>query len=109
MVLMLLCTHPIFPPRDTDVAALEDWFTNKEIMIATLKQSLEKARNWIKQFANRKRNERSFQVGDFVYLKLQPYVQTSLRLLRYSKLSQRYYGPFLIIKKIGVAAYTLGY
>ncbi|KAM0035631.1 putative nucleotidyltransferase, Ribonuclease H [Helianthus debilis subsp. tardiflorus] len=94
-------------PCDTNVAALEEWFVNRENMVATLKQSLEKARNRMKQFADRKRSERSFNVGDWVYLKLQPYVQTSLRIHRYSKLSPKYYGPFLVVKKVGAAAYTL--
>ncbi|WVZ74258.1 hypothetical protein U9M48_022466 [Paspalum notatum var. saurae] len=57
--------------------------------------------------ADRKRSERSFEVGDYVWLKLQPYVQTSVAPRAHHKLSFRYYGPYPITKKIGSVAYQL--
>ncbi|KAJ0444029.1 putative nucleotidyltransferase, Ribonuclease H [Helianthus annuus] len=94
-------------PLDTDVAAVEEFFTARETMVNTLKQALFKAKNRMKQFADQRRSERSFDVGEWVYLKLHPYVQTTLRTHKYSKLSPKYYGPFLIIAKVGPAAYKL--
>ncbi|XP_076931570.1 uncharacterized protein LOC143596767 [Bidens hawaiensis] len=61
----------------------------------------------MKQFADNHRSERSFEVGSWVFLKLHPYVQTTLRIHKYSKLSPKYFGPFLILDKIGPAAYKL--
>ncbi|KAM0053973.1 putative nucleotidyltransferase, Ribonuclease H [Helianthus debilis subsp. tardiflorus] len=94
-------------PGSTTVESLEEWLNDREVMLANLKQSLERARNRMKQFADLKRSDRQFELGDWVYLKLQPYVQTSLRLHKYSKIGQKYFGPFQIIKKVGTVAYTL--
>ncbi|XP_069146056.1 uncharacterized protein [Solanum lycopersicum] len=61
----------------------------------------------MKFFADKKRTEREFLVGDWVYLKLQPYRQTSIALGRNLKLSSKHYGPYLIVEKIGLLAYKL--
>ena len=61
----------------------------------------------MKFFADKKRTEREFLVGDWVYLKLQPYRQTSIALRRNLKLSSKYYGPYLIVERIGLLAYKL--
>jgi hypothetical protein len=46
-------------------------------------------------------------VGEEVYLKLQPYVQTSVASRAHHKLTFRYFGPFTITSKIGEVAYKL--
>ena len=48
----------------------------------------------------------SFTVGDWVYVHLRPYRQTSLAP-SYSKLGKRFYGPFEVIEHIGPVAYKL--
>lgn len=58
-------------------------------------------------YADRKRSERTLEVGDMVYLKLQPYRHTTLSLHRCLKLHSKYYGPFRIIQKVGHVAYKL--
>ena len=42
-----------------------------------------------------------------VYLKLQPYNQTSLALRKNLKLSSKYYGPYTVLAKVGIVAYKL--
>lgn len=61
----------------------------------------------MKAQADKNRSERSFEVGDKVYLKLQPYVQNSVAYRIIQKLSFRYYGPFEVLQKIGAVAYKL--
>ena len=46
-------------------------------------------------------------MGDQVYLKLQPYIQTSIAPRANHKLSFKFYGPFPIIEKINAVAYKL--
>ncbi|GMJ05745.1 hypothetical protein HRI_004243700 [Hibiscus trionum] len=61
----------------------------------------------MKYYADKQRLERQFQVGDEVYLKLQPYRQSSIALRSNLKLAVRFYGPYKVIKKIGSVAYQL--
>lgn len=56
---------------------------------------------------DRKRTEVVFQVGDFVFVKLQPYQQHSVRLQRHQKLSIHYFDPFKVLERIGNVAYKL--
>ena len=75
--------------------------------MALLKHNLCKAQNRMKQMADKKRSERSFNEGDWVYLKLQSYRQSSVALKPHPKLSAKYFGPYQILKKIGAVAYSL--
>ena len=46
-------------------------------------------------------------MDELVYVKLQPYVQTSVASRLNYKLSFRYFGPFKILAKVGNVAYKL--
>lgn len=59
------------------------------------------------QLANKSRSERIFQIGDLVYVKLQPYLQNSVEVKDNSKLSPLYYRPYRILDKVGEVAYRL--
>ncbi|KAK4346772.1 hypothetical protein RND71_033111 [Anisodus tanguticus] len=65
-----------------------------QLMAKVLKENLMKAQNRMKVNADRKRTEREFNIGDWVFLKLQPYRQTSIALRRSLKLASKYYGPY---------------
>ena len=53
------------------------------------------------------RIERSFEVGDLVYLRLQPCRQSSLKKKGAEKLKPRFYRPYKVIRKVGEVAYEL--
>eukprot|EP00253_Pinus_taeda_P032286 PITA_32286 len=53
------------------------------------------------------RVERQFEVGDLVYLRLQPYRQSSLKQRGAEKLKPHFYGPYKVIHRIGHVAYEL--
>jgi hypothetical protein len=61
----------------------------------------------MKKYADANRSERTFQVGDLVYLKMQPYRETALGLRNALKLTSKCYGPFIVLQKIGSVAYRL--
>ena len=61
----------------------------------------------MKTQADKRRSERTFDVGDLVYLKLQPYVQVSLAPRAHQKLSFKYFGPYNIPARVGSVAYKL--
>ncbi|XP_077249350.1 uncharacterized protein LOC143888840 [Tasmannia lanceolata] len=57
--------------------------------------------------ADKNRTEREFSVGDWVFLRLQPYRQTSVEVRTNMKLAPRFYGPYEVLKRIGPVAYKL--
>jgi hypothetical protein len=59
------------------------------------------AQNKMKLYANKKRTELEFVVGDKVLLKLQPYVQSFVANRPFPKLALKYYGPYEVLQKIG--------
>ncbi|WMV42463.1 hypothetical protein MTR67_035848 [Solanum verrucosum] len=61
----------------------------------------------MKVYADKRRTEREFNVGDWVFLKLQPYKQTSVAVRKSLKLASKFYGPYQVMKKIGPVAYKL--
>jgi hypothetical protein len=72
-----------------------------------VQQHLARARRKMKFQADKKRSHRTFQVGDSVYVKIQPYVQTTLASRSSNKLAFRYFGPYPIEAKINEVAYQL--
>lgn len=46
-------------------------------------------------------------MGDFVFLKLQPYTQASMALRKQLKLLAKYHGLYEIVQKVGAVAYKL--
>ena len=86
---------------------LKEWLSNRKVMIQLLQQHLCRAQQRQKSYADKNRTEHQFQLGDFVYLKLQPYIQQSVMPRANYKLSFRYFGPFKILEKIGTVAYRL--
>lgn len=62
-------------PGHTDVEA---WLRERAAMVPLIKQHLQRAQQRMKNQADKNRSERQFSVGDWVYLRLQPYVQTSV-------------------------------
>ncbi|GMI79919.1 hypothetical protein HRI_001661200 [Hibiscus trionum] len=57
--------------------------------------------------ADKKRKECELQVGDWVFLKLQPYRQQTVCARTGQKFASRWFGPFLITERIGAVAYRL--
>jgi hypothetical protein len=76
-------------------------------MTNLLKQHLNRACVRMKAQANKGRSEREFVVGDLVFLKLQPYVQSSLAPHANQKLSFTYFGTFEVLQRVGQVAYRL--
>jgi hypothetical protein len=65
------------------------------------------AQNRMKQQENQGRSACQFVEGDQVFLRLQPYKQTSLKAKHCQKLAPKFYGPYTILKHVGQIAYQL--
>ena len=91
----------------SDNIEVEQWLREHQAHSAVLKANLMRAQAKIKHYADARRSDRSFSVGDYVYLKLQPYAQHSVVNRPCPKLAYKYYGPFEVLECIGPAAYKL--
>jgi hypothetical protein len=76
-------------------------------MIARLKENLAQAQARMKKYADLKRSERKFNLGDMVYLRLQLFRHNAFGIHQNLKLATKYYGPFKIMELIGPSAYRL--
>lgn len=91
----------------TDPPALQEIMQERDVVLSQLKSNLLKAQTCMKKYADKKRRQVEFNIGDMVLVKLQPYRQHSLTLRQNQKLGMRYFGPFPVIERIGLVAYKL--
>ena len=67
---------------------------------------MEAAQAWQKSYADKRRRSLTFEVGDYVYLKVSP-MRGVQRFGVKKKLAPRYVGPFQIIERKGKVAKKL--
>jgi hypothetical protein len=76
------------------------------LRVRMVRENLRVTQSRQKSYVNHRRRELSFEVGDFVYLKVSP-----MRRLRHfkirGKLAPRFIGPFKILEKRGEVSYQL--
>lgn len=92
----------VAPSRD-----MAAWLQHRENMTKLVQLHLTQAQQCMKSQANKKCSDRNFVVGDSVYMKLRPYVQSSVANRSNMKLSFRFFGPYEVVEKIGSIAYAL--
>jgi hypothetical protein len=77
-----------------------------EKQVHMVRENLRVTQSRQKSYADHRRRELSFEVGDFVYLKVSP--MRGLRCFKVrGKLAPRFIGPFKILEKRGEVAYQL--
>lgn len=94
-------------PNSTAVHEVDVALRDKYVLLTKLKANLQLAQSRMKSYADKHRTERSFEVDDIVYLKLQAYIQQSVHPRPSQKLSPRYFGSYKVIEKINAVAYKL--
>jgi hypothetical protein len=61
----------------------------------------------MKQQADKRRSDKSFDIGEWVFVKLRPHRQQSIVSRINAKLAARYFGPYPVVERIGAVAYKL--
>jgi hypothetical protein len=83
-----------------------DILEEAEKQVLMVKENLRVMQSRQKSYTDHRRRELSFDVGDFIYLKVSP--MRGLRRFKVrGKLAPRFIGPFKILEKRGAVAYQL--
>ena len=77
-----------------------DLVSEAEKKVKIIHEHLKVAQSRQKSYADRRRRELVFQVGDFVYLQVSPF-KGIRRFQIQGKLAPRYIGPFKVVQKCG--------
>ena len=78
----------------------------EEDCVAEIREKLKAAQSCQKNYSDKRRRELSFEVGDYVYLKVSP-IRGTRRFQVQGKLAPRYIGPYQVVKKVGAVAYRI--
>ncbi|KAI5316171.1 hypothetical protein L3X38_045347 [Prunus dulcis] len=78
--------------------------TKEQVKI--IRERLKTAQDRQKSYADNRRKDLQFEVGDWVFLKLSPW-KGVVRFGKRGKLSPRYIGPYEVIERVGPVAYRL--
>ena len=74
--------------------------------VKVVRDNLKTARDRLKSYADNRRRDLQYEIGDLVFLKISPW-KGILRFGRQGKLSLRFIGPYEIVIKVGPVAYRL--
>jgi hypothetical protein len=102
-----MCRTPLFwnEPGENQVFGPEI-LREVERQVQVVRENLQLAQSRQKSYADHRRRNLSFKVGDFVYLKVSP--MRGLRRFKIrGKLAPRYIAPFKILEQRGEVAYQL--
>ena len=99
--------HLPYLPGESKVQVVAKCLEDREKMIVMVKFHLMRAQHRMKQEADKHRSERSFEIGDWVFVKLQPYRQQSVVMRSSQKIAPKFFGPYKVVDKMGQVAYKL--
>jgi hypothetical protein len=92
---------------ETRVEAVQKELLDRDEALRQLRAQLLRAQDRMKHQADKKRCDRSFEIGEWVFVKLRAHRQQSVVSRINAKLAARYYGPYPVVERIGAVAYKV--
>ena len=77
-----------------------------EDRVAEIREKLKATQSRQKSYSDKRRRKLSFEVGDYVYLKVSP-IRGTRRFQIQGKFAPRYIGPYRVVKRVGAVAYRI--
>jgi hypothetical protein len=100
------CRTPLYWNQTGESQVFGSEIQEAEKQVQIVRENLKTSQSRHKSYADNRRRELIFEVGDFVYLKVSP-MRGMKRFKVKGKLSPRYIGPFKILERKGEVAYQL--
>ena len=101
------CRTPLFWNQTGESQVFgPDVLRDVEEQVQMIRDNLKVAQSHQKSYADTRRRDLVFQVGDYVYLKVSP-MKGIKRFSMKGKLAPRYIGPFKVLERRGEVAYQL--
>jgi hypothetical protein len=101
------CTTPLFWSQAGESPVFgPEVLNDAERQVQIIRENLKVTQSRQKSYANKRRRDLSFEVGDFIYLKVSP-MRGTRRFKVKGKLAPRYVGPFQILDRKGEGTYQL--
>jgi hypothetical protein len=92
---------------DSRAPMAKEWIQESQGILKELMDNLHRVQNQQKLYADRKRVQSTFEVGDLVYLRLHLYKQASIKKNGVEKLKPHFYGSYVVQRTIGEVSYEL--
>jgi hypothetical protein len=96
-----------FSEGTTKVAAVDKQMRDRDVFLAEVKDQLLQAQALIKTAHDKVHHQVEFTVGDWVWLRLNQRMASTVRDATKSMLSPKFFMPYAIIERIGPVAYRL--
>jgi hypothetical protein len=96
-----------FQSGSTRVAAVDRQLRDRDTFIAEIRERLLQAQGIMKHQHDQNRRQVEFQVGGWIWLRLNHRVAVGIRSPGQTKLGPKYFGPYAVLEKIGAVAYRL--
>ncbi|KAJ0668240.1 putative nucleotidyltransferase, Ribonuclease H [Helianthus annuus] len=96
-----------YVPGTSNLQAVDEYLSDRDKLLRELRSNLVVAQSRMKSWADSKRREVEYSVGDLVYVRLQPYRQSTVVTRSSAKISPKFFGPYRVLERVGQVAYRL--